>query len=142
MIKSFTKIINYFGFFLLVCLLMSAPKVDAKKFKAVTTFTVIADMARNVAGDAALVESITKIGAEIHGYQPTPRDIIKAQNADLILWNGLNLENRPQFTQTNNGVGSFQFTESYHGPGLSNHTIIQRTTTINSVTDTTSTFTQ
>ena len=92
MIKSFTKIINYFGLFLLVCLLISAPKVDAKKFKAVTTFTVIADMARNVAGDAALVESITKIGAEIHGYQPTPRDIIKAQNADLILWNGLNLE--------------------------------------------------
>jgi len=62
------------------------------KFKAVTTFTVIADMARNVAGDAAVVESITKAGAEIHGYQPTPRDIIKAQNADLILWNGLNLE--------------------------------------------------
>ena len=62
------------------------------KFKAVTTFTVIADMARNVAGDAAIVESITKAGAEIHGYQPTPRDIIRAQDADLILWNGLNLE--------------------------------------------------
>lgn len=66
---------------------------DAKeKFKAVTTFTVIADMARNVAGDAAIVESITKPGAEIHGYSPTPRDIIRAQDADLILWNGLNLE--------------------------------------------------
>lgn len=62
------------------------------KFKAVTTFTVIADMARNVAGDAAIVESITKAGAEIHGYQPTPRDILRAQDADLILWNGLNLE--------------------------------------------------
>ena len=61
-------------------------------FKAVTTFTVIADMARNVAGDVAVVESITKAGAEIHGYQPTPRDIIRAQDADLILWNGLNLE--------------------------------------------------
>ena len=59
---------------------------------AVTTFTVIADMAQNVAGDAAIVESITKAGAEIHGYQPTPRDIIRAQDADLILWNGLNLE--------------------------------------------------
>ena len=57
-----------------------------------TTFTVIADMARNVAGELAIVESITKAGAEIHGYQPTPRDIIRAQNADLILWNGLNLE--------------------------------------------------
>jgi len=63
-----------------------------EKFKAVTTFTVIADMARNVAGDAADVESITKPGAEIHGYAPTPRDIIRAQDADLILWNGLNLE--------------------------------------------------
>jgi manganese/iron transport system substrate-binding protein len=62
------------------------------KLKAVTTFTVIADMAQNVAGDAAVVESITKPGAEIHNYQPTPRDILKAQDADLILWNGLNLE--------------------------------------------------
>lgn len=62
------------------------------KFKVVTTFTVIADMARNVAGDAAIVESITKPGAEIHNYQPTPRDILKAQDAQLILWNGLNLE--------------------------------------------------
>jgi manganese/iron transport system substrate-binding protein len=53
---------------------------------------VIADMARNVAGGAAIVESVTKAGAEIHGYQPTPRDIIRAQDADLILWNGLNLE--------------------------------------------------
>lgn len=62
------------------------------KFKVITTFTVIADMARNVAGNAAIVESITKPGAEIHGYQPTPRDIIRAQDADLILWNGMNLE--------------------------------------------------
>ncbi|THA66442.1 metal ABC transporter substrate-binding protein [Ensifer adhaerens] len=63
-----------------------------EKFKAVTTFTVIADMAKNVAGDAAIVESITKPGAEIHNYQPTPRDILKAHDAKLILWNGLNLE--------------------------------------------------
>ncbi|MCF4098544.1 metal ABC transporter substrate-binding protein [Maritalea mediterranea] len=62
------------------------------KFKAVTTFTVIADMAENVAGDAAEVVSITKPGAEIHNYQPTPKDIIKAQDADLVIWNGLNLE--------------------------------------------------
>jgi manganese/iron transport system substrate-binding protein len=62
------------------------------KFKVVTTFTVIADMARTVAGDAATVESITKPGAEIHNYQPTPGDIQRAQGADLILWNGLNLE--------------------------------------------------
>ena len=56
-------------------------------------------------------------------------------------WNGLNLDQRPNYTLTNQG-GAFQFSESYLGPGLSNHTIIQRTTTIQSVTDTTSTFTQ
>lgn len=62
------------------------------EFKVVTTFTVIQDIAQNVAGDAATVESITKPGAEIHEYEPTPKDIVKAQSADLILWNGLNLE--------------------------------------------------
>lgn len=62
------------------------------KFKVVTTFTVIADIARNVAGDAAIVESIARPDAEIHNYQPTPGDILRAQDADLILWNGLNLE--------------------------------------------------
>ncbi|MFK7939630.1 MAG: metal ABC transporter substrate-binding protein [Roseovarius sp.] len=62
------------------------------RFKVVTTFTVLADMAQNVGGDAAEVVSITKPGAEIHGYQPTPRDIVKAVDADLILWNGMNLE--------------------------------------------------
>ncbi len=65
---------------------------DAERMKVVTTFTVLADMAANVAGDAAEVVSITKPGAEIHGYEPTPRDILRAQDADLILWNGMNLE--------------------------------------------------
>jgi manganese/iron transport system substrate-binding protein len=74
-------------------LLQAGPAVAADdRFKVVTTFTVIADMARNVAGDAADVESITKPGAEIHNYQPTPGDILRAQDADLVLWNGLNLE--------------------------------------------------
>ncbi|NNH68971.1 metal ABC transporter substrate-binding protein [Nocardia uniformis] len=57
-----------------------------------TTFTVLADIARNVAGDHLTVESITKVGAEIHGYEPTPGDIRKASKADVILDNGLNLE--------------------------------------------------
>ncbi len=68
------------------------PANTSGKFKVITTFTVIADMAANVAGKAAIVQSITKPGAEIHNYQPTPRDILKAQDAKLILWNGLNLE--------------------------------------------------
>lgn len=69
-----------------------APEKSGQPLKVVTTFTVIADMAKNVAGDAAIVESITKPGAEIHDYQPTPKDILRAQGADLILWNGMNLE--------------------------------------------------
>lgn len=63
-----------------------------EKLRVVTTFTVIQDIAQNVAGDAAVVVSITPPGAEIHNYQPTPRDVIKAQSAKLVLWNGLNLE--------------------------------------------------
>ena len=57
-----------------------------------TTFTVLADMARNVAGNRIVVNSITKIGAEIHGYQPTPSDLVKASKADLIIENGMGLE--------------------------------------------------
>ncbi|TCL04575.1 metal ABC transporter substrate-binding protein [Sodalis ligni] len=79
---------------LLGCLLFFAAggAHGEKKFRVITTFTVLQDIAQNVAGDAAMVESITKPGAEIHDYQPTPRDIVKSQSADLVLWNGLNLE--------------------------------------------------
>nr|WP_232370064.1 metal ABC transporter substrate-binding protein [Xenorhabdus lircayensis] len=77
---------------LLTMVLFSQQAHADKKFRVVTTFTIIQDMAQNIAGNAAIVESITKPGAEIHDYQPTPKDIIKAQRADLILWNGLNLE--------------------------------------------------
>lgn len=77
---------------LLACVLLATPATAADKFKVVTSFTVLADMARNVAGDAAEVVSVTKAGAEIHNYQPTPKDIGRSRGADLILWNGLNLE--------------------------------------------------
>jgi manganese/iron transport system substrate-binding protein len=77
---------------LAVFLGLPAAAQAADRLKVVTTFTVIADMAANVAGDAAEVVSVTKPGAEIHGYEPTPRDILRAMDADLILWNGLNLE--------------------------------------------------
>ncbi|NJM96425.1 MAG: metal ABC transporter substrate-binding protein [Phormidesmis sp. RL_2_1] len=69
----------------------SAKEPNSPK-KVLTTFTILADMAQNVAGDALTVESITRIGAEIHGYEPVPSDIAKAQNADLILYNGMDLE--------------------------------------------------
>ena len=77
---------------LLACLIVTNPVTADQKIKVVTSFTVLADMVGNVAGDAAEVVSVTKAGAEIHNYQPTPRDISRTRDADLILWNGLNLE--------------------------------------------------
>ncbi len=77
---------------LLLAFLFAGAASAAPKKKVLTTFTILADMARNVAGDLADVDSLTKPGAEIHGYEPTPQDIVKAQRADLVLWNGLNLE--------------------------------------------------
>jgi manganese/iron transport system substrate-binding protein len=68
------------------------PAKSVGKKRILTTFTIIQDMAKNVAGDLAIIESITKPGAEIHDYEPTPMDLVKAQDADLVLWNGLGLE--------------------------------------------------
>lgn len=80
------------AFSMLLLLGLGLPAAAQDKPKVVTTFTILADMARNVAGDAAEVESLTKPGAEIHYYQPTPGDILRARGADLVLRNGLNLE--------------------------------------------------
>lgn len=76
----------------LITALIASPVLADDKLKVVTTFTVLADMARQVAGDHATVVSVTKPGAEIHGYEPTPRDLVGAQDADLVLWNGMDLE--------------------------------------------------
>ena len=77
---------------LLAALLTLPIPAAADQIKVATSFTILADMARNVAGDLAEVTSITRPGAEIHDYQPTPRDVLGVQDADLILVNGLNLE--------------------------------------------------
>lgn len=91
--KQYKKLLITIITSLIIILEMSNSVLAAnKKFKVVTTFTIIQDIAKNVAGDAAIVESITKVGAEIHEYEPTPQDIVRAQSADLVLWNGLNLE--------------------------------------------------
>ncbi len=71
---------------------VTLPAAAQERVKAVTSFTILADMAANVAGEVADVVSITKPGAEIHNYQPTPGDLVAAQDANLVLWNGLNLE--------------------------------------------------
>ncbi len=80
------------AFAVLAAACVSPSLAQPKVLRVVTTFTVIQDIAQNVAGSAAVVESITKPGAEIHDYQPTPLDIVRAQAADLVLWNGFNLE--------------------------------------------------
>ena len=85
------KLLKKFILTLLVVLPL-IPAAETDKFKVITTFTVIADIARNVGGDAAIVESVTKADAEIHNYQVTPGDIRRTYGADLILYNGLNLE--------------------------------------------------
>lgn len=82
---------TFAAFLLTACGPTSKTPTDGKK-RILTTFTIIQDIAQNVAGDAAVVESITKPGAEIHDYEPTPQDLVKAQDADLVLWNGLGLE--------------------------------------------------
>ena len=89
---------------------------------------------------------VTGTNVESNGnLTPTGANSINATQVTLdgvtSTWNGLNLTDRPDFSIVTPGA-AFQFTESYQGPGLSNHTVIQRTTTIQSVTDTTSTFTQ
>ena len=68
------------------------PVVPDNRPVVLTTFTVLADIAQNVAGEHLRVESVTRLGAEIHGYEPTPDDLRRASQADLILDNGLNLE--------------------------------------------------
>ncbi|MET4637542.1 metal ABC transporter substrate-binding protein [Mycetocola sp. 2940] len=69
-----------------------APAAADPRPLALTTFTVLQDLAENVAGDVIRVESITRAGAEIHGYEPTPSDLTRAEGADLLLANGLGLE--------------------------------------------------
>ncbi len=91
-----------------------------KPFRVVTTFTVIQDIAQNVAGSAAVVESITKPGAEIHDYQPTPLDIVRAQAADLVLWNGFNLERWfERFFENVKEVPAVTVTENIEPMGIS-----------------------
>ena len=82
-LEESSAVFRYFVLLMSLCVLLLPHAAQAQeKMKVVTSFTVIADIARNVAGEAAVVESITKPGAEIHDYQPTPQDIVRAQDAD------------------------------------------------------------
>ena len=111
-----------------------------------TTTSTVTETINSMDYNTGWQYSVTGSGVVADG-DLTPTGTGSISNTQITLdgvtstWNGLNLEERPNFTMETPG-GAFQFTETYHGPGLSNHTIIQRTTTIQSVTDTTSTFTQ
>ena len=96
------------------------PAAEIDKFKVITTFTVIADIARNVGGDAAIVESVTKPDAEIHNYQVTPGDIRRTYGSDLILYNGLNLELWfEKFFKNFNSIPSVVVTDNIKPLGIS-----------------------
>lgn len=91
--------------------------------KILTTFTILQDLAQNVAGTNAVVESITKPGAEIHDYEPTPLDLVKAQSADLILWNGMGLEHWfERFFETLENVPRAVLSEGIQPMGISEGT--------------------
>ncbi|WP_150251474.1 metal ABC transporter substrate-binding protein [Nocardiopsis deserti] len=77
---------------LTACSSSAGQERDDGRLLVLTTFTVLADMARNVADGRVEVASLTRPGAEIHGYEPTPDDLVRGQDADLILENGLGLE--------------------------------------------------
>lgn len=91
---SFRSGALFLAVLVVICCLFAPASHAAKgeRLLVATTFTIIADLAKNVAGDAADVVSITRPGAEIHNYQPTPRDLLRVRNADIVLWNGLGLE--------------------------------------------------
>lgn len=113
------KLLNKCILTLLVVLPMISV-AETEKFKVITTFTVIADIARNVGGDAAIVESITKPDAEIHNYQVTPGDIRRAYGSDLILYNGLNLELWfEKFFKNFNSIPSVVVTDNIKPLGIS-----------------------
>jgi len=110
------------GVALLACFLVAGCKESPRpsgRPVVLTTFTILADMAQNVGGEHVEVLSITKPGAEIHGYEPTPGDIVKTKRASLVLWNGMNLERwfEPFFANVKN-VPQFTVTEGIEPMGI------------------------
>ena len=85
--------------FLSLLLLLSFASVSCKKISnkneskevILASFTVLADIIGNVVKDDFIVRSLTKPGVEVHGYQPTPSDLVKASNAFVFIDNGLSL---------------------------------------------------
>ena len=106
------------------------------------TTSTVTETINSMSYDTGYQHVITGTNIEHDGTtisSPTTSTGSNTLNGVTSTWTGLDLENKPNFTVVNPGQ-AFQFTETYSGPGLKNHTIIQRTTTIQSVTNTTSVF--
>ncbi|MBI5975133.1 manganese ABC transporter substrate-binding lipoprotein MntC [Staphylococcus canis] len=89
---------------------------NAKDIKIVTTNSILYDMARNIAGDHADIHSIVPIGQDPHEYEIKPKDIQALTDADLIIYNGFNLET---------GNGWFNKALEQAGKSLDDDTVIQ-----------------
>ncbi len=112
--------LGLFGLFAVLQTQLNPSKKTPSQKHVVTTFTILQDMAQNIAGDKLIVDSITKPGAEIHEYEPTPLDIVKAQSAVLVLRNGMGLERWfEKFMGKIQGVKSVELSQGISPMGIS-----------------------
>ncbi|AIQ33434.1 metal ABC transporter substrate-binding protein [Paenibacillus sp. FSL R5-0345] len=92
--KKTIKMLSLTIFILLVtaCSNVSEGEADNDKLKIVATYSIIADMTENIVGEKAEVYSMVPIGTDPHMYDPLPKDTSKVSSADLVFYNGMNLE--------------------------------------------------
>jgi len=107
------------------------------------TKTKVSETINSINYNTGYQYSVTGTNVQMDGSSITPGTNSTSNNIDEVTssWTNLNLNNKPNWTVTTPGA-AFQFTETYQGPGISNQTIIQRTTELDSVTTTTSIFSQ
>ena len=107
------------------------------------TKTKVSETINSINYNTGYQYSVTGTNVQMDGSSITPGTNSTSNNIDGVTssWTNLNLNNKPNWTVTTPGQ-AFQFTETYQGPGISNQTIIQRTTELDSVTTTTSIFSQ
>ncbi len=102
---------------LAACSNTTAGRGEGDKLQIVATYSIIADMAENIAGDKAEVYSLVPVGTDPHMYDPLPADTSKVSGADLIFYNGMNLETGKGWFQdlldvTNKNGAAFALTEA------------------------------